>query len=80
MNSLNLPNPKMMDVAVPANMQVGLHQEEIARKGWALSAAQAIALCGRADIALVDLREKSERDKHGVIPGSLHAPYPRVRT
>jgi rhodanese-related sulfurtransferase len=79
MNSLNLPNPKMMDVAVPANMQVGLHQEEIARKGWALSAAQAIALCGRADIALVDLREKSERDKHGVIPGSLHAPYPSLQ-
>ena len=79
MNSLNLPNPKMMDVAVPANMQVGLHQEEIARKGWALSAAQAIALCGRADIALVDLREKSERDKQGVIPGSLHAPYPSLQ-
>ncbi len=23
MNNLNLPNPKMMDVAVPANMRVG---------------------------------------------------------
>src|SRR6201988_3307009 len=41
MSKLNLPNPKMMDVAVPANMHVGLHQEEIARKGWALSAADA---------------------------------------
>src|SRR6202042_3732133 len=30
MNSLNLPNPKMMDVAVPANMHVGLHQDEVA--------------------------------------------------
>jgi glyoxylase-like metal-dependent hydrolase (beta-lactamase superfamily II)/rhodanese-related sulfurtransferase len=79
MNSLNLPNPKMMDVAVPANMQVGLHQDEVARKGWALSAAEAIALCGRPDIALVDLREKSERDKHGTIPGSLHAPYPSLQ-
>ena len=76
MNNLNLPNPKMMDVAVPANMRVGLHQEEIARKGWALSADEAIALRGRHDVAIVDLREKSERDKHGVIPGSLHAPYP----
>ena len=36
MNNLKLPNPKMMDVAVPANMHVGLHQEEIARKGWAV--------------------------------------------
>jgi sulfur dioxygenase len=68
-----------MDVAVPANMHVGLHQEEVARKGWAVSAADAIALRGRPDIALVDLREKSEREKHGVIPGSLHAPYPNLR-
>ena len=28
----------MMDVAVPANMQVGLAQEEIARQGWAVTA------------------------------------------
>ncbi len=76
MNNLHLPNPKMMDVAVPANMHVGLHQEIIASKGWALTAAEAMALPGRSDIALVDLREKSEREKHGVIPGSLHAPYP----
>jgi sulfur dioxygenase len=76
MNNLKLPNPKMMDVAVPANMQVGLHQENIARQGWAMSAAEAIALPGRSDVAIVDLREKNEREKHGVIPGSLHAPYP----
>src|SRR6059058_6711097 len=37
MNNLKLPNPKMMDVAVPANMRVGLHQDEVARRGWALS-------------------------------------------
>jgi sulfur dioxygenase len=78
MNNLKLPNPKMMDVAVPANMHVGLHQENIARKGWALSATDAMALRGRSDVAIVDLREKSERDKHGVIPGSLHAPYPNL--
>jgi glyoxylase-like metal-dependent hydrolase (beta-lactamase superfamily II)/rhodanese-related sulfurtransferase len=75
MNNLQLPNPKMMDVAVPTNMHVGLRQQDIARRGWALSVADAIALCGRADVVLVDLREKSERDKHGIIPGSLHAPY-----
>ena len=79
MNNLKLPNPKMMDVAVPANMRVGLHQEEVARKGWALTAAEAIALRGRPDVAIVDLREKSEREKHGVIPGSLHAPYPSLQ-
>ena len=76
MNNLNLPNPKMMDVAVPANMRVGLAQEEIARRGWAVSAADALTLNGRPDVALIDLRERSEREKHGVIAGSLHAPYP----
>jgi glyoxylase-like metal-dependent hydrolase (beta-lactamase superfamily II)/rhodanese-related sulfurtransferase len=75
MNNLKLPNPKMMDVAVPANMRVGLHQEEVARRGWALTPEQAMQQIGRADVALVDLRESSEREKHGAIPGSLHLPY-----
>jgi len=75
MASLSLPNPKMMDVAVPSNMKIGLAQQEIARRGWALDAKNAIAMVGRPDIAFVDLRETSEREKHGSIPGALHAPY-----
>ena len=77
MNNLGLSNPKMMDVAVPANMRQGLAQDAVAAKGWALSAAEAIRL-GKG-IALVDLRERSERERHGVIPGALHAPYPALR-
>src|SRR3954471_5734572 len=76
MGKLNLPNPKMMDVAVPANMRVGFAQDAIAQRGWSVSAADAIALAGRPDVALIDLRERAEREKHGVMPGSLHAPYP----
>ncbi len=75
MNNLKLANPKMMDVAVPANMKVGLHQEEIARRGWAVTAAQALGIVGRPDVALIDLRERSERERHGTIPGSLQMPY-----
>src|SRR6185437_4677595 len=75
MANLHLPNPKMMDVAVPSNMKIGLAQQEIARRGWALDAAQAIALVGRPDVAFVDLRETTERQKHGSIPGAVHAPY-----
>src|SRR6201987_3511920 len=78
MSNLNLPNPKMMDVAVPANMKVGLAQEEIARRGWAVCAREALDLVGRNDIAFVDLREPTERAKHGVIPGSVHAPSPAL--
>jgi sulfur dioxygenase len=79
MNNLKLPNPKLMDVVVPANMRVGLAQDEIARRGWAVRAPQAVALVGRPDIALVDLRERREREKYGEIPGSLHAPYPDLQ-
>ena len=79
MNNLKLPNPNMMDVAVPANMKVGLHQDEIARRGWAVTVEQALALVGQTDVALIDLRERSERDQHGTIPGALHVPYPTLQ-
>jgi sulfur dioxygenase len=79
MNNLKLPNPKLMDVVVPANMRVGLAQDEIARRGWAVMAPQAFGLVGRPDIALVDLRERREREKYGEIPGSLHTPYPDLQ-
>jgi sulfur dioxygenase len=75
MNGLNLSNPKMMDVAVPANMRQGFAQEEILKRGWAIDAKQAQAIVGCSKTVLVDLREKTERQKHGSIPGSLHAPY-----
>jgi glyoxylase-like metal-dependent hydrolase (beta-lactamase superfamily II) len=79
MANLKLPNPRLMDVAVPANMRVGLHQDDLERHGQALSAQEAIASFGRPDILLVDLREDSERAKYGVLPGALHAPYPDLK-
>src|SRR6201985_1011997 len=78
MGNLNLPNPKLMDVVVPANMHVGLHQDDLAKQGQALSARDAIASLGRHDILLVDLRESGERTKHGTLSGALHAPYPSI--
>ncbi|RXT39270.1 MBL fold metallo-hydrolase [Bradyrhizobium betae] len=78
MANLKLPNPKMMDVAVPANMRVGLHQEELEKEGRALSATEAIRSLHRPDILLVDLRESNERAKHGMLEGALHTPYPSV--
>ena len=76
MNGLNLSNPKMMDVAVPANMHQGLAQEHIAHQGWACSAEQALNLLGQPEITVIDLRERRERELHGSIPGALHLPYP----
>ena len=78
MGNLNLPNPKLMDVVIPANMHVGLHQDELAKEGRALNAREAISSLGRTDVLLVDLRENSERLKHGTLSGALHAPYPSI--
>jgi glyoxylase-like metal-dependent hydrolase (beta-lactamase superfamily II)/rhodanese-related sulfurtransferase len=78
MNNLKLPNPKLMDVVVPANMHVGLPQDELVKQGQVLSAREAIESLGRPDILLVDLRESSERAKHGTLSGALHAPYPSI--
>ena len=78
MGNLKLSNPRMMDVAVPANMKVGLHQDEVAERGWAVTAAEALAIVGRPDVVLIDLRERAERERHGSIAGSHHVPYPSL--
>jgi len=78
MGNLKLPNPKLMDVVIPANMHVGLHQDTLAKEGLALRPRDAIARLGQPDILLVDLREQSERAKHGTLEGALHAPYPSI--
>jgi len=76
MNNLKLPSPKMMDVAVAANLRIGLNQNDIARKGWAVSGTEAVALLrSSGDVTMVDLREEAEREKVGIIPNSLHACY-----
>jgi glyoxylase-like metal-dependent hydrolase (beta-lactamase superfamily II) len=79
MNNLSLANPKMMDVAVPANLKIGLSQEGIEAKGWSLAADEARALLQDPAIVLIDLRDRKERRQHGEIPGSVHAPYPDLQ-
>ena len=75
MDNLNLANPKMMDVAVPANLRIGLSQDELKARGLSVAAAEATALVGSPNDLLIDLRDTTERHKHGVIPGSVHVPY-----
>ncbi|SLN25967.1 Beta-lactamase hydrolase-like protein [Roseivivax jejudonensis] len=74
MNSLNLPNPKMMDVAVPENLRLGLRMDAQARVR-AHPAEDILMNWPATEFRLVDLREESERRRDGVIPGSLHMPY-----
>ena len=65
-------------MVLPANMHVGLHQDDLVEQGLTLNARDAIDGLGRTDILLVDLRENGERAKHGMLSGTLHAPYPGI--
>jgi rhodanese-related sulfurtransferase len=56
-----------------------LRQDEIARRGCVVSAIDAFDLTRERGVVLVDLREEGERRRHGVIPGSLSAPYPALQ-
>jgi sulfur dioxygenase len=75
MNNLNLPNPKLMDVAVPANLKIGLAQDDPYLKDCTLTADTLINSVGTDEKLFVDLREDGERLQHGIIPGSVHIPY-----
>ncbi len=75
MNGLNLANPKMMDVAVPANQKIGAAQGDTANVSWALGIDEVKNRCSGENCVLIDLREETEREQNGVIPGSVHAPY-----
>lgn len=76
MNNLKLANPKMMDVAVPENMKMGINLDR--QKSVPVCAPETIITQGADDLLLVDLREDSERAKTGAIPGAVHAPYSRL--
>jgi sulfur dioxygenase len=79
MNNLNLPNPNMMDVAVPANLTIG---EDLKTDPDILSAtlsvAEAKSKMGNDSTLFIDLREAAERARDGIIPSSLHVPYPTL--
>jgi sulfur dioxygenase len=78
MNNLNLSNPKMMDVAVPANMRQGLRRRTSRAAAGRYSAREALDLVGQPDVALIDLRERTERERHGCIPRLAARALPRA--
>jgi rhodanese-related sulfurtransferase len=76
MANLKLANPKMMDVAVPENIRMGLN---IDRQCEVATVTPETIIADNAEgMMIVDLREEGERIKSGVIPGSVHAPYSRL--
>lgn len=75
MDNLGLENPKLMDVAVPANLKMGLSQDELEDKGWSHTPEEAKALLGKPGMIFADLRDGEERDHHGILGGAVHSPY-----
>ena len=55
---MNLANPKMMDVVVPANPKIGLLQGELEARGWSLNIVEGKAALGDDDMSLIDLRNR----------------------
>lgn len=85
MNNLKLANPKMMDVAVPANLKLGLPtsklQQEIRERGAAYTVQEAAAQVSRDNVAVVDLRDDCEVVKFGTISSATnhyHIPYAKL--
>lgn len=77
MSQLNLPKPNMMDVAVPANMAIG--DDAIAEDSHCLSSEEAKQLFKRGEKTFLDLRESSEIERLGTIPGAVHKPFPEFK-
>jgi hypothetical protein len=62
MNNLNLPNPSMMDVAVPSNLQLGIdfNRQKVNNCG---ETEKFNELKNDAQSLLIDRREQNELDK-----------------
>ena len=73
MNNLNLPNPKMMDIAVPANRAFGEDALNSIPDRLNLDFEQASTMMDKS--LFIDLREASEIEKTGHIPGSKFIRY-----
>ncbi|MBT5179117.1 MAG: MBL fold metallo-hydrolase [Rhodospirillaceae bacterium] len=78
MDNLGLPDPKLMDVAVPANMKMGMRQADAEIAERSLNPGDAQKRLHSGDTIFVDLRESGERTKAGVIAGSVHVPYQQL--
>jgi len=77
MNNLNLPDPKLMDVAVPSNLKLGINfDKQKVNNGIESSEFKYCML--EQDIILIDLREQSEIDKIGKIKDSTRVSFPEI--
>jgi rhodanese-related sulfurtransferase len=77
MNSLNLPDPKLMDIAVPSNLKLGIDfNKQKVNNG--IEPEEFKKLLAEKNSIVIDLREQSEIDKNGKITNSIIIPFPTI--
>ena len=77
MNNLNLPNPKLMDVAVPNNLKLGI---DLGKQKFnsGIEPKEFNNYLLEQDIILIDLREQNELDKIGKIKSSTRVSFTEI--
>ena len=77
MDNLNLPDPKLMDVAVPNNLKLGIDFNK-QRVNNGIEPDEFNSYLLDQDVILIDLREQNELDKIGKIKGSIRVSFPEI--
>ena len=77
MNNLNLPDPKMMDVAVPSNLKLGidLNRQKVNN---GIEPEEFNKIKKEENTVLIDLREQNEIDKEGKLDNSNIVAFPSM--
>ena len=77
MNSLNLPNPKLMDIVVPKNKKHGVPLENQMRSNG-INVQQLKTMMNQKKVKLIDVREDFEIQRDGLIEKSIQVPYTQI--
>ena len=77
MNNLNLPNPKLMDVAIPKNLKMGVDLN-IQKMNNGIEAHSFKICLEESNILLIDIREQCEINKIGKIKNSITVSFPEI--
>ena len=78
MNNLNLSNPKMMDVALPANKNLGFKIEN-QKKLNGIKFGDLKTIANENNLLLIDLRENYEIEHKASLANSTHIPYSKLQ-
>jgi len=74
MNNLNLANPKMMDIAIPENKNLGFNKEKQKQLNG-ITYTRLKNLSENDEVVLIDLREPTEIEKKPSLLNSINIPY-----